>query len=94
MKKPLTDTNPKIEKILIDLIREKTVTERLTQFTALTSLTLGLSKRALSRRYPGKNQRELDLLFVEYHYGKDLSEKVKQYLLKLSNEQKRDNIRS
>ncbi|MFZ0455591.1 MAG: hypothetical protein WAM24_17730 [Ignavibacteriaceae bacterium] len=88
MQKEITDTNPKIEEILISLIRRKTITQRLIQFQDLTSLTLGLSKRALTRRYPGKTQRELDLLFVKYNYGEDLYKRVNQYLLKLSNEEK------
>ncbi|MGB8317966.1 MAG: hypothetical protein WCE54_07575 [Ignavibacteriaceae bacterium] len=88
MQKEITDTNPKIEEILISLIRRKTITQRLIQFQDLTSLTLGLSKRALARRYPGKPQRELDLLFVKYNYGEDLYKRVNQYLLKLSNEEK------
>ena len=88
MPKQITDTNPEIEKILIDLIRKKTISQRLIQLQHLTSLTLGLSKRALARRYPEKTQRELELLFVKYNYGENLYNKVNQYLLKLSNEKK------
>ena len=85
MKKQITDTNPETEKLLLDLIRMKTISQRLAKLLHLTSLTLRLSKRALARRYPEKSKRELDLLFVKYNYSEDLSEKVNQYLSKLPN---------
>ena len=85
MEKQITDTNPEIEKLLLDLIKKKTISQRLAQLQHLTSLTLRLSKRALARRYPEKTRRELDLLFIKYNYSDDLSEKVNQYLSKLSN---------
>ena len=88
MKNELTDTDPKIEKVLIDLIRKKSISQRLKTVLALSSFIINLSKRALARRYPEKSQRELDLLFVKYNYGEELAEKVKQYLQKLSNENK------
>ena len=88
MKKQITDTDPKIEKVLIDLIRLKTISQKLGMVLQLSSFTINLSKRALARRYPEKDQRELDLLFVKYNYGEELADKVNQYLLKLSNESK------
>ncbi len=46
----------------------------------MSSLTMRLSKRALARANPDKNKKELDLLFVKYHYGDDLYQRVNQYL--------------
>ena len=86
MHEQISDTDPKIEKVLIDLIRQKTISQKLGIVLQLSSFTINLSKRALARRYHEKSQRELDLLFVKFHYGEDLAKKVKQYLKKLSNE--------
>lgn len=88
MKALLTNNDQKIEKILIKLIKGKSITERLKNVGALTSLVIRLSKRAIARSNTGKNKCELDLLFVKLHYGEELFEKVKLYLLKYSNEKK------
>ena len=90
MQSGLSDTKPAIEEILISLIRSKSIPERLSKFESLTSLVLNLSKRAISRKNPNLTKQELDLLFVKYHYGEELYEKLKLYLFKTANEQKRD----
>ncbi len=82
----LSDTNPEAEKILIKLIRQKSIPERLAQMESLTSLVIQLSKRAIARNNINKGKRELDLLFLELHYGEELSNKVRQYFEKISNE--------
>ncbi|OGU36806.1 MAG: hypothetical protein A2068_08155 [Ignavibacteria bacterium GWB2_35_6b] len=88
MRLQLSDTNPKVEKALISLIRKQSISKRLSQFVSLTSLTLQLSKRAIARKHPEMNSREVNLLFVKYHYGEDFYSKIKQYLLKLPDEKK------
>ena len=85
MRTLLSDTNPKVEKALINLIRQKSIPERLTQMENLTSLVMQLSKRAIARNNRGKDKRELDLIFVKLHYGEELSNKVRQHLKKISN---------
>ena len=80
MQSGLRDTKPAIEEILISLIRSKSIPERLSKFESLTSLVLNLSKRAISRKNPNLTKQELDLLFVKYHYGEELYEKLKLYL--------------
>jgi hypothetical protein len=83
-----SDTNPKAEVILINLIREKSTSERLAQYLSLTSMTINLSKRAIERANPKLNKRELDLLFVKYNYGEDFYNRVNEYLLKSAYEEK------
>ncbi len=83
-----SDTNPKTEEILISLIRGKSISERLAQLASLTSLTINLSKRAIERANPKMNKRELDLLFIKYHYGEDFCNKVNEYLLNSAYEEK------
>ncbi|MEO8210993.1 MAG: hypothetical protein ABI840_10560 [bacterium] len=76
------DTNPKVEKILIKMIQTKTISERISKSLSLTSNTIYLSKRAISRANPGGKKSELDLLFVQYHYGKKLADQLEKYLQK------------
>ena len=82
MKLQSSDTNPEAEKVLISLIRSKSIRERLSRLESLSSLTIRLSKRGITRANPGKSKQELDLLFVKHHYGEILFNKLKQFLLK------------
>ena len=86
MKTSLSDTDQKVEKVLIDIIKQKSISERLKQMEYLTSLVVHLSKRAIARNNIGKDKLELDLLFVELHYGEELSNKVHRHLIKISYE--------
>lgn len=81
----MQDTNPKVEDVLINLIRQKSIPERLAQTESLTSLVIRLSKRAIARNNIGKDKRELDLLFIKLHYGEELAGKVRKYLKNISN---------
>jgi hypothetical protein len=80
MKTLLQDTSPEVEQKLMEMLRRQTPTERLSKTLYITSVTLNLSRRAIARANPGKSKRELDLLFVEYHYGKELAERVKKHI--------------
>ncbi len=88
MKTLLSDTDQKVEKVLIDIIRQKSISERLRQMEYLTSLVMHLSKRAIARNNIGKDKLELDLLFVKLHYGEELSNKVHRHLIKISHGKK------
>ena len=74
------DTNPKSEKIQIMILRKASIAHRFEQLSSLSSLTFYLSKRAIARANPGLDKKEIDLLFVKYHYGKDLADRLKNYL--------------
>ncbi len=80
MKLQSSDTNPEAEKVLISLIQSKSIPERLSRLESLSSLTIQLSKRGITRANPDKSKQELDLLFVKLHYGETLFNKLKQFL--------------
>ena len=88
MKAILSDTDQKVEKVLINIIKQKSIPEKLKQMENLTSLVMRLSKRAIARNNIGKNKLELDLLFVKLHYGEELSNNVRKHLIKISYEKK------
>ena len=75
-----SDTSPDAEAVQIELLRRATVAERFTRVRDLTRVTIHHARRAIARAHPGCRQREIDLMFVETHYGKDLAEKLRRYL--------------
>jgi hypothetical protein len=74
------DTHPDAEKFQIELIRKADFTKKMSLLVSMTETMRLLSFRAIKRANPELNDRECDLLFVEYHYGKDLADKLKKYL--------------
>jgi len=74
------DTNPEAEKFLISLLRKTSTSKKLDQVLAFSSSIIKLSKRAISRANPDLSDREKDILFVKYHYGKELADKLHAYL--------------
>ncbi|MDQ3021502.1 MAG: hypothetical protein M3R36_13175 [Bacteroidota bacterium] len=85
MRTQSSDTNPEVEKILIKMLQEKTISQRISKSLSLTSNTIYLSKRAISRANPGKTKSDLDILFVKYHYGNKLADQLKNFLEKTKN---------
>ena len=74
------DTYPNAEKVLISLLRKANTAKKFNQVRSLSQTTMQLSRRALARANRELNEEQVNLLFVSYHYGKDLAECVKQYL--------------
>lgn len=75
-----SDTDPRVEKVLVDLLRKANPRKRLARIGALSATVRNLSRRAIARANPSLSQRELDVLFVEYHYGPELARKFRLYL--------------
>ena len=75
-----TDTNPEAEKFLINLIRKASTTQKLDQVFSFSSAIISLSKRAIARANPNLSKQEKDILFVRYHYGDKLADKLYTYL--------------
>lgn len=86
MKPQSADTCPETERVLISLIRKKSVSEKLSQILSLSQTTIQLSKRAITRANKSLDADQINLLFINYHYGKDLAEQVKKYIDKRHNE--------
>ncbi len=80
MKTQSRDTNKKTERKLISLLQNQSRAEKFSKVRSLTETTINLSKRAIKRANKKLNDKQINLLFIEYNYGKDLAEKVKKYL--------------
>jgi hypothetical protein len=74
------DTHPKIEKVLISLIQNKSIANKINQIVSLSQTTIELSKRAILRNNNELNENQINLLFINYHYGKDIAKRVEKYL--------------
>lgn len=74
------DTHPKAEEIQILLLRQATVAQRLAVMRSLSRTTIQLSRRAIRRANPSYSQLEVNLAFVDCHYGGELARRLRQYL--------------
>ena len=75
-----SDTHPDAEKVQIDLLRKASNSERFGLMCSLTATAISLSRRAIARANPDLSPQEVDLKFVELHYGKGLSGRLRGYL--------------
>ena len=80
MRTQSSDTSPEAERIQIDLLRKAGVARRIELTFSLTQSAIELSRQGMRRRYPHASEEELDLLFVELNYGKDLAYRVRTAL--------------
>lgn len=67
------DTEPDAERVQVALLRAAPVARRLHVAMALSATVMSAARRALARARPLASARELDLRFVELHYGADLA---------------------
>lgn len=72
----LSDTHPDAERVRLELLRKTTGAQRIAQMRSMTSFAIELSRRAIARANPELNQREVEMLWVEYTYGKELADKL------------------
>jgi hypothetical protein len=82
MKPQSPDTNIKTEKILISLLQKENGAKKFSHISSLSETVTNLSKRAIKRANKNLSEEQINLLFIEYNYGKDLAEKVKKYLVR------------
>jgi hypothetical protein len=80
MRTQSSDTSPEAERVQIDLLRKAGVARRIELTFSLTQGAIELSRQGMRRRYPHASEEELDLLFVELNYGKELANSVRTTL--------------
>jgi len=74
------DTHPKIEELLISLIRSTSTAKRISRVRSLSESTIRLSRRAIMRANPDLNKKELNLKVISYHYGEELAGLLREYM--------------
>lgn len=78
----LSDTHPDIGRKQIELLRAAGPARRARIACEMTTWSVAASRRAILQAHPGFSERDVDLLWVEIHYGKDLADKLRAYLAK------------
>lgn len=76
----LSDTHPDAERVQIELLRHATAAEKIAQCRALTAMAIALSRRAIARANPGLSTEEVESLWVELHYGRDIADRLRRHL--------------
>ena len=74
------DTTPDAERVQVALLRAAPVGRRLHLALALSATVIGAAGRGLMRSHPGASTREIDLRFVELHYGPAMAENLRAEL--------------
>ncbi len=77
----ITDTHPDADAVQIQLLRQASVAQRLNMMRSLTRVAVAGSRRACEKAHPEMTSEELDVLFVELNYGRDLAARVRQRLM-------------
>ena len=83
MKTQSIDTHPKTERMLISLLKQESTAKKFSQIRSLSQMSIQLSRRAILRANKTLDENQINLLFINYHYGKDLAERVGKYLTQI-----------
>ena len=86
MRTQSNDTNPKAEKVLISLLRDASTAKKFSRIRSFSQITLQLSRRAIGRANKDLTEKQIDLLFVSYNYGKELADNLEKYLDSVAHE--------
>ena len=80
------DTRLEAEEVLISLLRKASVARKFAQIRSLSQTTLQLSRRAIARTNKELSERQIDILFVSNHYGKEIATNLENYLNRIEYE--------
>ena len=67
------DTEPDADRVQVELLRTASVTRRLRLALSVTATVIGAARCGIAAAHPHASRRDLDLKFVEVHYGADLA---------------------
>jgi hypothetical protein len=76
----LTDTSSDVQRLQMELARRKSPAEKIAQVREMTNLVVALSRRAIARVNPQMTPQEIELRWVEIHYGRKLAAELRDYL--------------
>jgi hypothetical protein len=75
-----SDTSPDVEQVQLQRLREMAPADRLALALRLSWDVICASKRAIKRTHPEFTTRQVDCLFVELHYGKELADAFRHHI--------------
>ena len=74
---PSSAITPEEERVYIEMLRQMTPVQRLQRVNYLLSATRSLYRVILRQKYPDASEEEINMLILEYDYGKDLADRVR-----------------
>jgi hypothetical protein len=78
--KPILDTAPEAESVLIQLLQSKSPTRRLEEAVSASNRVAEQCKNAIRRMNPGISEDEVKLRFIQLNYGQEIANCVRAYL--------------
>jgi hypothetical protein len=75
-----SDTTAEAERVQVDLLRAAPVSRRLQVAWSLSATVISAARLGLARAQPQASPREIDVRFVEIHYGGALADAVRAAL--------------
>lgn len=76
----LDDTHPRVCAVIIERIRAMSYAERFAMMSDMTDFVCDQSMAAIAAVMPGASRDEVGLRFCEVHYGKELADRVREFL--------------
>lgn len=73
----LTDTHPDAAAVQFELLRRLTPSRKIELVCKLTAAVVALSRQGIRDRHPNLSEQEVDLMFIEMNYGKELADGVR-----------------
>jgi hypothetical protein len=77
MKTQSPDTSPEAERVQIELIRKMSPARKFNLVRSMTRTMIQASRDNIRSLHPHLSEKELNLLFIELYYGKDLANRVR-----------------
>lgn len=74
------DTSPEAEEVQIALLRRASPARRFELMRSLSATTHELAWQGIRKANLAASDLEIDLLFIEYHHGRELALAVRNYL--------------
>jgi hypothetical protein len=74
------DTDPETERVHFDLLRKAGPTRRVQMAMGLSAQIPSMARRSVQRDAPHASKTELDILFVERVYGRELAADLRRHL--------------
>ncbi|HEX6551608.1 MAG TPA: hypothetical protein VF026_02515 [Ktedonobacteraceae bacterium] len=72
------DTSPEAERVQIELIRKASPAKLFGLVRSLSQSLILASRENIRQLHPDASKEELDLIFIEIYYGKELASRVRK----------------
>ena len=86
MKTQSQEINPEKEQEYIEYLRKLSSTEKFAIICSLNTAYLQAVREKLRQSHPDTSKQELDILFIEQLYGKELAQRLQNHLNKQTQE--------